>query len=69
MAFFYTLLTPTGGVVGEIELDRPASAGEEIRVPDNRRMRVVGVVPVELIEELVDHRPSFGIILVAPVEA
>jgi hypothetical protein len=69
VAFLYTLLTPTGGVVGEIELDRPASAGEEIRVRDDRRMRVVGVVPIERIEELVDRRPSFGIILVAPVEA
>ena len=69
VAFLYALLTPTGGLVGEIELDRPASAGEEIHVPDDRRMRIVGVVPVERIEELVNHRPSYGIILVAPVEA
>ena len=67
MAFLYTLLTPTGGIVGEIELAQPASAGEEIRVPDNQRMRVLGVVPVETIEELVEIRPSYGIILVAPV--
>jgi hypothetical protein len=68
MAFLYTLLTPTGGVVGEIELDQPANAGEEIRVRDNRQMRILGVVPIERIEELVDRRPSYGIILVAPIE-
>ena len=67
MAFLYTLLTSTGSIVGEIELDQPASAGGYIRVPENPRMRILGVIPVERIEEIADSRPSHGIILVAPV--
>lgn len=68
MAFLYTLPTSSGGIVGEIELDAPANAGAYIRIPDRQqRMRILGVVPVERIEELVDRRPSHGIILVAPV--
>ena len=67
MAFLYTLLTATGSIVGEIELDQPASAGGYIRLPEKRRMRIIGVIPVERIEEIVDRRPSHGIILVAPV--
>ena len=69
MVFHYTLLTPTDGVVGKVELDRPANGGEEIHVPTDRRMRVLGVVPVERIEELVNRRSSHGVILVAPLEA
>lgn len=66
MAFLYTLLTSTGSIVGEIELDQPANAGAYIRVPDSPRMRILGVIPVESIEQIVDRRPSHGIILVAP---
>jgi hypothetical protein len=67
MSFLYTVLTPTGGVVGKTELGQPASGGEEIRDRDDRPLRIIGVVPVDRIEELVGRRPSYGIILVAPV--
>lgn len=67
VAFLYTLLTSTGTIAGEIELDQPSSPGGYIRIPEGQRMRILGVIPVERIEEIVGSRPSHGIILVAPV--
>ena len=67
VACLYTLLTSTGTIAGEIELDQPASPGGYIRIPEGQRMRILGVIPVERIEEIVGSRPSHGIILVAPV--
>jgi hypothetical protein len=65
----YRLRTPDGDNVGEIELGQPASAGEEIRVSGNRRMRIRAVVPTERIQEFVDgpHHDG-GSLVVEPVE-
>jgi hypothetical protein len=54
-------------IAGEIELDQPPSPGGYIRIPEGQRMRILGVIPVERIEEIVGSRPSHGIILVAPI--
>jgi hypothetical protein len=34
VAFLYTLLTSTGTIAGEIELDQPSSPGGYIRIPE-----------------------------------
>jgi hypothetical protein len=54
-------------IAGEIELDQPPRPSGYIRIPEGQRMRILGVIPVERIEEIVGSRPSHGIILVAPI--
>ena len=44
-----------GSDAGEVELDQPATEGEEIRVTGNVRARIRAVVPVEIVEEFVDR--------------
>jgi hypothetical protein len=59
MAFRYTLRLEDGSDAGEVALAQPANAGEELRVTGNVRARVRAVVPVETVEEFVDH-PLYG---------
>ncbi len=67
MPFTYKLRTPDGDDVGQIELNQPATAGEEIRLTGHRRMLIRTVVPTPPIEELVDS-PCVGFVVVEPVE-
>jgi hypothetical protein len=59
MAFRYTLRLADGSDAGEITLDEPAAVGDEIHVTGDARARVLAVVPVETVEEFVDH-PLYG---------
>ena len=67
MTYIYTLRTPDGDDVGEVDLPEPVSAGEEIRGTGNRRMRVQAVVPTGRIGEFVDGLLC-GILVVEPLD-
>ena len=66
MPFTYTLRTPDLDHVGRIELNQPASTGEEIWA-SGQRMLIQAVVPTPPIEEFLDS-PPVGYVVVAPVE-
>jgi hypothetical protein len=66
MPFAYTLRTPDLDDVGQIELNRPATTGEEIRAI-GQRMLIRAVVPTPPIEEFLDS-PRVGYVVVGPVE-
>ena len=63
MTYIYTVRTPGGDDVGEVDLAEPVSVGDEIRGSGNRRMRVEAVVPTGRIGEFVDG-PICGILVV-----
>jgi hypothetical protein len=67
MSYRYTLRTPDGDDVGEIELHQPATPGEEVRVTGLRRMLIQAVVPTERIEDSLGGA-SIGFQVVEPVE-
>ena len=67
MSFRYMLRLDDGSDAGEVELEQPATAAEEIGVTGNVRARVRAVVPVEIVEEFVD-RPLYGFLEVEWLE-
>ena len=68
MTFRYMLRLKDGSDAGEVELEQPANVGEVLRVTGNARARVRAVVPVEIVEELVD-RPAYGFLEVEWLES
>jgi hypothetical protein len=66
MPFTYTLRTPDLDNVGQIELNQPATTGEEIWA-SGRRMLIQAVVPSPPVEEFLDS-PCVGYVVVEPVE-
>jgi hypothetical protein len=67
MTYIYTLRTPDGDDVGEVDLREPVSAGAEIRGAGNRRMRVQAVFATGLVGEFVDGLLC-GILVVEPLD-
>ena len=66
MPFTYTLRTPDLDDVGRIELNQPATTGEEIQ-SSGQRMLIRAVVPTPPREELLGS-PPVGYVVVEPVE-
>ena len=62
MPFTYTLRTPDLDDVGQIELNHPATTGEEIRA-SGHRLLIQAVVPTPPIDT-----PRVGYVVVEPVE-
>ena len=63
----YTLRRWDGSDVGEVELEQPACAGDEVRTSKGERMLVKAVVPTERTGEFV-YRPRAGFLVVEPLE-
>ena len=63
MPFTYSLRTPDLDDVGQIELERPATTGDEIRAGGQRMLirTVVPTPPVELLDS-----PPVGYVVVEP---
>lgn len=68
MSHTYTLRTPDGDDVGQVDLAELAMVGDEIRGSRNRRMRVQAVVLRERLSEFLD-KPRNGLLIVVPIEA